>query len=98
MGNAAVLEEKYAKEIALLADSAKPGMTISLNMEDAIKIAGKEKWALDKIVTVENNVVTVQLREKGKYSYSFFNDVHVSENFDTSNNKGYYFVIGEKLK
>ena len=100
MGNAAVLEEKYAKEIALLLDSAKPGMTISLNMDDAVKIAEKEKWPLDKIVVVEGNVVTVQLREKGAGnplgSYSFFNDVKVNPNFDTTNNKGYYFVIGEK--
>lgn len=100
MGGAAVLEERYAKEIALLMDSAKPGMTISLNMEDAIKIAQKEKWPLDKIVFIEGNVVKVQLREKGAEnslgSYSFFNDVSVNANFDTTNNKGYYFVVGEK--
>ena len=36
MGSAAVLEEKYAKQIALIIDSAKPFTEISLNMEDAI--------------------------------------------------------------
>ena len=100
MGSAAVLEERYSKEIALLIDSAKPGMTISLNMEDAVKIAKKEKWPLDKIVFIEGNTVKVQLREKGAEnslgSYSFFNDVNVKANFDTTNNKWYYFVIGEK--
>ena len=100
MGSAAVLEERYSKEIALLIDSAKPGMTISLNMEDAIKIAKKEKWPLDKIVFIEGNTVKVQLREKGAEnplsSYSIFNDAKVNANFDTTTNKGYYFVIGEK--
>ena len=30
MGSAAILEEKYAKQIALILDSAEPGMIISL--------------------------------------------------------------------
>jgi hypothetical protein len=77
-GSAAVLEEKYAKQIALIIDAAEPGMIISLNMEDAIKIAEKEKQDLDNIVSVRDNVVTVQLREKEYYSYSFFNDIDVS--------------------
>ena len=33
MGSAAVLEEKYAKQIALIIDSSKPRMEIHLNME-----------------------------------------------------------------
>jgi hypothetical protein len=75
MGGAAVLEEKYAKQIALILDSAEPGMAIYLNMEDAIKIAKKENRDLDNVISIQNNVVSVQLREKGGYSYSFFNDV-----------------------
>lgn len=99
MGSAAVLEEGYAKKIALLMDSAKPGMVISIDMENAIKIAEKEKWPVENMVTIKDNIVTVKLREKGGYSYSFFNDVNLDEdktNFDTTTNKGYYFVIGEK--
>jgi hypothetical protein len=75
MGAAAVLEEKYAKQIALILDSAEPGMAIYLNMEDAIKIAKKENRDLNNVISIQNNVVSVQLREKGGYSYSFFNDV-----------------------
>lgn len=78
MGNAALLEEKYAKQIALILDSAEPEMIISLNMEDAIKIAEKENRDLDDVISVQDNVVTVQLREKGSYSYSFFNDIDFS--------------------
>ncbi len=81
MDNAALLEEKYAKQIALILDSAKPGMRIFLNMEDAIKIAEKENQDLKKIVSVQDNVVTVQLREKGSYSYSFFNDLDYDTDF-----------------
>lgn len=89
-GNAAVLEEKYAKEIALAIDAAEPAMTIHLNMEDAIEEA--ENLNLNQIVTIENNIINVKLREKGGYSYSFFNDVKVNVNFD-GENKEYYFVI-----
>lgn len=95
-GGAAVLEEKYAKQIALIVDSAEPGMTISLNMEDAIKKAQKEKWDLNDMVSIQDNIVTFQLREKGGYSYSFFNDVEVNANLNTTNNQAYYFVIDEK--
>ena len=81
MGSAAVLEEKYAKQIALILDSAEPGMIINLNMEDAIKIANKENQALNNIISIQSNVVKVQLREKGDYSYSFFNDIVIDIDF-----------------
>ena len=91
-GSASLLEEKYAKEIALAIDAAEPAMTIHLNMEDAIEIAEKENMDVTKLVIINENIVTVQLREKGGYSYSFFNDVKVNINFD-NDNKEYYFVI-----
>tara|TARA_Y100000034_G_scaffold61436_1_gene74613 strand:+ start:939 stop:1334 length:396 start_codon:yes stop_codon:yes gene_type:complete len=76
IGSEALLEEKYSKQIALLIDSAKPGMIIHLNMEDAIKEAEENNFN-EKIVRVEGNVITVKLREKGENSYSFFNNVEV---------------------
>ena len=94
-GSATILEEKYAKQIALLIDAAEPAMTIHLNMEDAIKIAEKENFPAGEIVQITGNIVTVKLRENGGYSYSFFNDVGVNANFDTLNKKEYYFVISE---
>jgi hypothetical protein len=95
MGSAAVLEEKYAKQIALIVDSAEPGMMIHLNMEDAIDMAEKEGWDTRDIVTKNQNIITVKLREKGGSSYSFFNDVEVNVNPDIKN-KEYFFVINEK--
>lgn len=75
-GSAAVLEEKYAKQIALTIDAAKPLMVITLNMEDAFKKMDKN-WKQDDVVVIKENTVTVRLREKGGYSYSFFNAVYV---------------------
>ena len=93
MGAAAVLEEKYAKQIALILDSAEPVMIISINMEDAIKIAKKENRDLNNIVSIQNNVVHVQLREKGGYSYSFFNDIDPSIYLNRSSIKEYIIFI-----
>ncbi|MCH8945899.1 MAG: hypothetical protein IIA85_03180 [Nanoarchaeota archaeon] len=89
-GGEAILEEKYSKQIALLIDSAKPGMTIQLNMEDAIEKAEDNNWN-EKIVSISGNTVTVKLREKGGNSYSFFNDVKVSPPFPDG--EEYIFLI-----
>src|SRR3989344_8103555 len=79
MGNASVLEEKYAKQIAMIIDSAKPEMEIYLDMNDAIKNAEKNSVDGNDIISVRDNVVTVKLQENSKgYSYSFFNNVEVS--------------------
>lgn len=75
---AVILEESYAKEIALLIDSAKPGMVMQLDMEDAREVAEKNGIDFDKIVKREKNIITVKLTKDSGYSYSFFNDVDVS--------------------
>ncbi len=80
MGSAAVLEEKYAKQIALIIDTTEPGMKISLDMSDAIEKAKKEKTETD-IVSIQENVVILDIRGKKGYSYSFFNDVNVTNYF-----------------
>lgn len=90
-GGEAILEEKYSKQIALLIDSAKPGMEIHLNMEDAIEKAEDNNWN-ENIVFIEGNKVTVKLREKGGNSYSFFNDVELGTPYPI-NEKEYIFQI-----
>ncbi|MAH03667.1 hypothetical protein CMI39_02675 [Candidatus Pacearchaeota archaeon] len=79
VGDAAVLEEKYAKQIALIIDSAKPGMEIHLNMEKAIKIADKEGWSKRDVISIQDNLIIVKLRENGGYSYSYFNNVDIDD-------------------
>lgn len=93
-GSAAVLEEKYAKEIALIIDSAESKMIITLEMEDAIKIAEKENFPVEEIITLNENVVTVKLREKGGYSYSFFNDIEINTPY--TNQTKFVFTFNEK--
>ncbi len=81
-GGGAVLEEKYAKEIALIIDSAKQGMTIQLGMEDAFEVTNKNKYEKEPVI-VNGNVVRVKLDEDSKgYSYSFFNDIGFEYYFD----------------
>jgi len=75
---AVLLEQSYAKQIALLIDSAKPGMTIILDMGKAKELAEKKGLEFKDIVIHTNNVITVKLSEKGGYSYSYFNDVDVT--------------------
>ena len=96
MGSTAVLEERYAKQIALMIDAAKPEMEIHLNVEDALEKAKDENYD-GEIIQINENVVRVQLREKGGYSYSFFNDVDVGVPYlDKTNNKEYVFFVNEK--
>ena len=96
--SSAFLEEQYAKEIALMIDSSKPGMILHLNMEDAISKAESNNIAAADIVKITGNVVTIKLKEKGQYSYSFFNNVSAEKSnyLDTSNNKEWVFAITEK--
>ncbi|MFC1710552.1 hypothetical protein ACFLZJ_00100 [Nanoarchaeota archaeon] len=76
---AVVLEQTYAKQIALLIDSAQPGMTLKLDMEKARKTAERNGIDFEKgsVININENVVTVKLSSKGHYSYTFFNDVDV---------------------
>jgi len=95
---AIVLEQAYAKHIALVIDSAKPGMTIKLDMEKGKKLAEKNKIDFEDIVKIEDNLVTIKLSAQGGYSYSFFNDVNVTKYPDTSDPEditSYIFKINE---
>ena len=93
-GNGAiVLEQSYAKNIALLIDSAKPIMEMKINMEDAMDLAEKNGINRNEIVKINANVVTVKLTEKGGYKYSFFNDVDVTVYPDVSPEKNYIIKI-----
>ena len=93
-GNPALLEEKYAKQIALTIDAAKPGMIIHLNMGDAINAAKSNNVPPSQAVKISGNIVTVKLQQDGNgYSYSFFNNVNVKAIFDTTNGQEYYFVV-----
>jgi len=93
-GNGAVIfEQSYAKNIALLIDSAKPITEMKLNMEDAFKLAEKNGIDRKDIVKINGNVVTVKLSDKGGYEYSFFNDVEVTTYPDVPSENNYIIKI-----
>jgi hypothetical protein len=75
---AIVLEQAYSKEIAMLIDSAKPGMIIKLDMEKGEKLAEERGVDFNNVVKITGNTIKVRLSEKGGYTYSFFNDVSVT--------------------
>jgi len=73
----ALLEDAYSKQIALIIDSAVPGMSIEINLEEGFKLAEENGILLEDIVQIEKNIVRVKLSEKGGKEYSFFNNVSV---------------------
>ncbi len=93
-GNGAVLlEQSYAKNIALLVDAARPVMELKLNMADAMDLAEKNGLKRDEIIKIEGNSVTVRLSDKSGYTYSFFNDVDVTAYPDIYPEKNYIIKI-----
>lgn len=94
-GSSAVLmEETYSKQIALLIDSAKPGMLMQLNMEKAIDIAQEKGYPIENIVSINGQYVTVKLSEKGGQEYHFFNKIRVGNypNVVDGQYNGMYFL------
>jgi len=97
-GNGAVvLEQSYAKNIALLIDSSKPVMEMKLNMENAMNLAEKNGVNREEIVRINGNVVKVKLSSKGGYEYSFFNNLDVTTYPDAFPEKNYIIKINGYL-
>ncbi len=71
-----IYEQAYAKQIALMIDEAKPGMTFSLNMRDVVEKYDRE---LSEIIKIDNNEkkVVVKLGSRGGYSYRFFTQAKI---------------------
>jgi hypothetical protein len=90
---AIVLEQSYAKNIALLVDAGKPVMEMKINMEDAMNLAEKNGLKREEIVKITGNVVTVKLSANGGYSYSFFKNVDVTAYPDIPSEKNYVIKI-----
>lgn len=89
---AIVLEQSYAKNIALLIDASRPVMEMRIDMTNAFKLAKKNNIPLDEIVKIQDNYVIVKLSETGGYKYSFFNDVIVNVYPDSSSNNYIIFI------
>lgn len=87
------LEEKTAKNIALMIDAAEPGMSVEFSIEKA----EKNEWFQENFrnsVLINGNEVMVKLNEDGGYVYSFFNDVDVG--LDVGPRGNVFITINEK--
>ena len=92
-GGAITLEQSYAKNIALLIDSAKPVMELRLNMKQGMELAEKNNVPLDEIVQINDNIVRVKLSERSGYEYSFFNNIDVTVYPDVAPSPHYIIKI-----
>ncbi len=97
-GGKAILEDNYAKQIALLIDSSYVHSTsdkieITVNMETALGEKAKN-FPFEKVVTISGNTVTVKLDENSAGQYYFFNDVQVVAR--PINEKEYVIVVAQK--
>ena len=70
-----LLEQPYAKQIALLIDSASPGMEIEIDMTKAMNLAKKNDVSFEDVVKIEENFVIVKLSKNSGKEYHFFNDI-----------------------
>ncbi len=95
---AIVLEQSYAKQIALLIDSAKPITEVRMDMKEGIEKAkneiGEERIKNKEVVKITGNLVTVKITDKGGYSYNFFNDVDATAYPEIVNGEftGFYII------
>jgi hypothetical protein len=80
---ASVIEQVYAKQIALTIDNAKPGMEINLDISELYEVAEKNEFK-GNVVTINNDEksVMVTLASGRGYKFDFFNDVNVVWSLD----------------
>ncbi len=98
---AIILEKAYSKEVALLVDSAKPGMIIHLNLEKLKEVSDKNGVSFSDILRIKGNYVTIKLSEKGGSKYHFFNDINISyfpEKSKEGDLNGFYILTFSKKK
>jgi len=90
-----VYEQGYAKQIAILLDSAKPGMAIYVNLTQGIEVAKSNNWDINNIVKIDDdtNSVSVKLASRGGYKTQFFSDYKVDFKFE-----GNFFVMNINSK
>ena len=74
-----VLEQFYAKQIALLVDSSEPNTVVGLDITDYYEIVEEEKFNLENRFVVGDGKVTVRLTDAQSYSYPCFSDLKSSD-------------------
>lgn len=71
---AAVIEEVYAKQIALTLDSIKPNMNVTLDLKDLYDTAEKNDFPLDNIFSYNayHHLITLKAASGGGYSFHYY--------------------------
>lgn len=88
-----MLEESYAKQIALLVNAAEPGMTLKINMDKAKKISDKNGIDFKEVLEINENTVVIKLSQESGYSYAFFNNVDVGKPYPDGE---FYIMVVDK--
>jgi len=75
---ATVVEQIYAKQIAITIDKAKPGTTIELDVSKLYEVAEKNRFT-GRVVNIdnENNKIQVELVDGKGYEFNFFNNADI---------------------
>lgn len=94
---AAVYEQAYAKQVALLIDEAEPDILILIDFEKGIEVAegNKKTSGLIKQDKEENKVI-VNLGGKGGYGYKYFSNYEVTF-YEDIQEKVIVVKVGDKV-
>ncbi|MDP3965980.1 MAG: hypothetical protein Q8Q04_00430 [archaeon] len=90
-GNGATfLEDSYSKQVALLIDSARPGMIIHINFESAKVVSDKNGIPFSEILIINGQYATIRLSEESGKSYHFFNNINIDRADPDKDTNGEY--------
>ena len=69
----AVLEEVYAKKIALLIDNAEKGITMNIDVKELYEAAKENNYPAGQVININNeeNKVTMKVKEGTGYGHSY---------------------------
>lgn len=88
-----LLEDSYSKQTALIIDSARPGMIVKINFENAKEVSDNNGIPFSDILLIKGQYVTVKLTEDSGKSYHFFNDLNITSYPDKSPGyEGFYIL------
>lgn len=93
-GGAMLMEEKYAKQIALMMDNAKPGMQINIPLTEQEKeVIKKSGIDFKDVLKFDKNYVIVKFAQRGGYQYSYFSDLEIDNEKGMTGYQGDFFLI-----
>ena len=83
--NVIFTEQKYAKQIGLLVDRAKPGTIIKLNVEEFDKFIDKNKLNEAETISFQSNSVVVKLGKGEGYKFNLVSNNPIDKSFYRNN-------------